>query len=41
MSILFVNGSFNKVGNTAILAEKFLRGKEYKKDADLMAERLG
>lgn len=30
MSILFVNGSPNKVGNTAKLAEQFLRGKEYK-----------
>ena len=29
MSFLFVNGSPNKVGNTAILAEQLLRGKEY------------
>lgn len=30
MSILFVNGSPNKEGNTALLAKQFLRGKEYK-----------
>lgn len=30
MSILFINGSPNKEGNTAGLAEKLLAGKEYK-----------
>ena len=30
MNILFVNGSPNKAGNTAKLAEQFLMGKEYK-----------
>ena len=30
MSILFVNGSPNKVGNTALLVERLLKGKEYK-----------
>ena len=30
MSILFINGSPNKEGNTARLAEKLLAGKEYK-----------
>lgn len=29
MSILFINGSPNKNGNTALLAEKLLAGKEY------------
>ena len=29
MSILFVNGSPNRTGNTAKLAEQFLRGNEY------------
>lgn len=29
MSILFINGSPNKNGNTAELAERLLRGKEY------------
>lgn len=30
MRILFVNGSPNKAGNTAALAEQLLKGKEYK-----------
>lgn len=30
MKILFVNGSPNKDGNTATLAERLLKGKEYK-----------
>lgn len=30
MKILFVNGSPNKDGNTAALAERLLKGKEYK-----------
>ena len=30
MSILFINGSPNKNGNTAALAKKLLAGKEYK-----------
>lgn len=30
MSILFINGSPNKTGNTAVLAANLLRGKDYK-----------
>ena len=32
MNILFINGSPNKNGNTAALAEELLRGKTYESD---------
>lgn len=34
MSILFINGSPNKNGNTVALAQTLLKGKEYETDIE-------